>query len=165
MSIIGLSYEVCWQWHLFMMLQLVKPYPDSELHFIDMFQNMKRGSATWRLRDQTSKLRILSPPIMLTIKHERNPMKKLTTIAFHPSYKRYFCKNFIPFSILENFYCPMKINVRLHWNQIKKTSKHIMKLQFENTNSSFITLFMARQKELFASLNVSKSRTILDEVQ
>ena len=40
-----------------------------------------------------------------------------------------------------------------------------MKLQFENTNSSFITIFMARQKELFASLNVSKSRTILDEVQ
>ena len=40
-----------------------------------------------------------------------------------------------------------------------------MKLQFENKNSSFIILFMARQKELFASLNVSKSRTILDEVQ
>ena len=40
-----------------------------------------------------------------------------------------------------------------------------MKLQVENIDPFFIILFMARQKELFASLNVSKSRTILDEVQ
>ena len=128
MSIIGLSYEVCWQWHLFMMLQLVKPYPDSELHFIDMFQNMKRGSATWRLRDQTSKLRILSPPIMLTIKHERNPMKKLTTIAFHPSYKRYFLQKLKPFSFLENLFCPIKMLFkecnRKNWVSLTEYHRH-----------------------------------------
>ena len=51
----------------------------------------------------------------------------------------------------------------LHQNQIKdfQTYHEITIWKY----FSFIILFMARQKELFASLNVSKSRTILDEVQ
>ena len=126
LSIIGLLYEVCWQWHLFMMLQLVKPYPDSELHFIDMFQNMKRGSATWRLRDQTSKLRILSPPIMLTIKHERNWRQLHFTLPI----KGIFCKNSNHFLFLKTYFVQWKCFSKSVIRVASKSNKRLSNLSW-----------------------------------